>query len=325
MTNLLKGSAWLVTGAAGYIGSHVTNQLQKHGATIVGLDNFSTSKEISQLTSGGTLLKGDIRNPKDLENAFVKLKSISDRLGVVHIAGLKKPMESWEKPSEYYSVNTLGTNLLANFAKLYNVKNFIFSSSCSVYGENSDSVLSERTLTIPLSPYGRSKLFAEMILDDIFNNTNTSLIKLRYFNVAGVKKGLVKDTSETNLFPNLLKAVNSLGGIKIFGSNLNTIDGTCVRDYIHVEDLSRAHALAANYVLKQNKMNEIINVGTGRGYSVLEIVERFEKIWGTKLPKEFGDHRKGDPIKSISSNIKAKDLLGWSPDFDLTSIIQSLK
>ena len=98
MTNLLKGSAWLVTGAGGYIGSHVTNQLQKHGATIVGLDNFSTSKEMSQLTSGGILLKGDIRHPKDLENAFVKLKSISDRLGVVHIAGLKKPIESWKKP-----------------------------------------------------------------------------------------------------------------------------------------------------------------------------------------------------------------------------------
>ena len=317
----LKESAWIVTGAAGYIGSHISQELLNSGAQVIGLDNFSTSKKLSGSRKNFEVIKGDIRETKDVDKVIKRTMKLSDNVGIIHAAGLKKPSESIQFPFLYYDVNSNGTAILAERAQKYQIDKFVLSSSCSVYGETNSDQVDEKSELLPISPYGRSKLHAEKQLADIFSNAN--YVILRYFNVAGVRPGLTRDTSMTNLFPTIDNCLKNDMYFTQYGFNLPTKDGSCIRDFVHVLDIASAHIKAAELLLNHSEIKEVINLGNSEGFSVLEIVKEFEKISGKKCQVRFAQKRFGDPEQVVSSNIKAKNLLGWIPMHDLPKMVTS--
>jgi UDP-glucose 4-epimerase len=317
----LKDTAWIVTGAAGYIGSHISQELLNSGALVIGLDNFSTSEKLRQSRKDFEIIEGDVREANDVDRVIKKAISLSNEVGIIHTAGFKKPSESIQFPFIYYSVNSFGTAVLAEQAQKFQINKFIFSSSCSVYGDTSSNQVDEKSELCPISPYGRSKLFAEKQLIDIFSKAN--YIILRYFNVAGIGRGLTGDTSMTNLFPAINNCLKNNNQFTQYGFNLSTRDGSCIRDYIHVLDIASAHVKAAEMLLKHSEIKEIINLGNSQGFSVIEIIKEFEKISGKKCQIHYAHKRVGDPDQIVSSNTKAKSLLQWTPAHNLTEMVNS--
>ena len=311
----------LVTGGAGYIGSHVVSLLGEAGRDIIILDNLSTGRKENVLF--GKLIVGDLGDQAQLDEIFTKNKIDS----VMHFAGSIVVPESVTNPTLYYQNNTeLSLNLIKTCLK-YKTDKLIFSSTAAVYGTPETGIASEETATLPINPYGRSKLMTEWMLEDTSKAHDFSYVALRYFNVAGASK-TGKIGQSTPKATHLLKTAAEVvakkrSGMSIFGDDYSTPDGTCIRDYIHVDDLAQAHLDALNY-LEKNKKSQILNCGYGHGFSVKEVLNEVEKITGEKLNVEISPRRLGDAVVLVSLASKIKNVLGWSPKYDnLNYIVKS--
>jgi UDP-glucose 4-epimerase len=306
----------LVTGGAGYIGSHFVKQLgEQTFHQIVAIDNLSSGHREAVLY--GDLLVEDLADMEKLEQIFDKYKFDA----VFHFAADIVVSESVSKPFKYYKNNSFNTiNLLEKCLK-HKVKNFIFSSTAAVYGEPSDgAVIDEQYPTNPINPYGRSKLVSEWIVQDAaVSHPHFNYAILRYFNVAGseptAKIGLSHNDS-THLIPSLAKiALKKRDNFTIFGKDYPTHDGTCIRDYIHVEDLANAHLKILEYLQSENRSG-IFNCGYGHGYSVREVVDAMRKASGCDFQIEVGERRAGDPSVLLADSSLLKSTTGWIPKYD---------
>ncbi len=308
----------LVTGGAGYIGSHACVELLQAGYEVIVVDNLKNSKEeslrrVEEIT--GKKLKFynvDLLNRNDLEEVFKQ----SDIEAVMHFAGLKAVGESVSIPLNYYHNNITGSLILCEVMNKYNVKNIVFSSSATVYGDPHKVPIAEGFSLSATNPYGRTKLMIEEILRDLYiSDSSWNISILRYFNPVGAhhsgKIGEDPNGIPNNLMPYISQvAVGKLKKLSVFGNDYPTIDGTGVRDYIHVVDLALGH-LKALEKLKTNPGVVIYNLGTGRGYSVLEMVDAFAKASGKEIPYDIVDRRSGDIAVCFADPIKAKEELGW--------------
>lgn len=298
----------LVTGGAGYIGSHTVKELLKKGYEVVVFDNFSTGKK--ELLVGGELIEGDLMDKDSIEDTLKR----GNFGAVLHFASLIQVGESYADPQKYYTHNLLSSlNLLDAMLKA-KVKAFIFSSSAAVYGVPLQVPIPENHPLNPVNPYGQTKVFVEKILEDFQRAYGLKYISLRYFNAAGADPdGLLGEMHEpeTHLIPNLLLfLLGEKKGFNLYGTDFPTEDGTAVRDYIHVTDLARAHVLALRKLLESSR-SEFINLGTNTGYSVLEIIKKTEAITGKKVLYKERPKRKGDVPVLLASNEKAEKILGW--------------
>lgn len=312
--------AVLVTGGAGFIGSHTAVELLNAGKEIVILDNFSNSKPqsleaIKKITGKDfKFYEMDYLDREKLEKVFEENEIDS----VLNFAGFKAVGESVEKPIEYYTNNISGALVLLDTMKKYGVKKFVFSSSATVYGEPERIPITEDCKTGgTTNPYGTSKLFIEQILKDIYNSDNTwDIAILRYFNPVGAhESGLIGEEPQgipNNLMPYVARvAAGKLKELSVFGNDYDTPDGTGVRDYIHVVDLAKGHIKALEKLEKEGKGLYIYNLGTGKGYSVLDMVNAFEKSTGKKVAYKIAPRRAGDIATCYSDPTKAKEELGW--------------
>ncbi len=312
--------AVLLPGGAGYIGSHTAVELLNSGKEIVIIDNFSNSKaevleKIKKITGKDfKFYEMDYRDKEKLEKVFTE----NDIEAVLNFAGYKAVGESVQKPIEYYDNNINGALALLEVMKKHNVKKFIFSSSATVYGDPEVIPITEECKTGgTTNPYGTTKLFIEQILKDTYASDNTwDICILRYFNPVGAhESGLIGEEPQgipNNLMPYVVRvAAGILPQLSVFGNDYNTPDGTGVRDYIHVVDLAKGHVLALNKLEKENKGLFIYNLGTGTGYSVLDMVKAFEKATGKEVPYKIAPRRSGDIATCYANPKKAKEELGW--------------
>ncbi len=311
----------LVTGGAGYIGSHVVLQLAESGYDIVVYDNCSTGTPESVLH--GELVVGDLADVDRLYQIFSQHKFSA----VLHFAASLVVPESVAHPLDYYANNTRNTLNLLRCCSVMGVNQFVFSSTAAVYGQPQENPVTEESPTLPINPYGRSKLMSEWIIQDYGLASNFRYVILRYFNVAGSdSKGRIGSNlrNKHHLIANACNvALNSEPELKIFGTDFPTIDGTGVRDYIHVEDLAGAHVDALKY-LENNGKSQILNCGYGKGYSVLQVIERVKAISGRDFPVVIADPRPGDPACVTADAQKIKEVLNWQPKHeDLDEIIAS--
>ncbi|MFZ2843870.1 UDP-glucose 4-epimerase GalE [Psychrobacter sp.] len=322
----------LVTGGAGYIGSHTCIALHEAGYDIVVYDNLSNSSHeavnrVSNLIGQPIeFIKGDIRDSASLRQVF----AAHQFFGVIHFAGLKAVGESVAKPLMYYNNNVSGTITLLEVMAEYNVKRLIFSSSATVYGDPETLPIDEGFPRSCTNPYGQSKLVVEHILEDLaVSDSDWNLVTLRYFNPVGAHPSgrIGEDPNDTpnNLMPYISQvAVGKLDKLSIFGNDYATVDGTGVRDFIHVTDLAQGHVAALNYLEQQNSPIGFlpINLGTGTGTSVLALVTAFSEVSGQKIPYQFADRRAGDIASCYASANKAKTLLGWEATLSITDMCQ---
>ena len=314
----------LVTGGAGYIGSHTVVELMNEGFEVVVIDNLVNANEeslkrVEKITGKKvTFYRNDVRDAVALEKIFKEHKID----WVIHFAGLKAVGESVQKPLEYYDNNLVSTLVLLQVMRAHGVKNFVFSSSATVYGDPAELPLSETTKLNPTTnPYGTSKAMQEQILKDLWVGDNAwNIVLLRYFNPVGAhESGLIGEDPKgipNNLMPYVAQvASGKLKRIGVFGNDYPTPDGTGVRDYIHVVDLARGH-VAAIKSLKESGVH-IYNLGTGNGYSVLDMIHAFSKACGKELPYEILPRRAGDIPACYASSEKAEKELGWKAKFNL--------
>lgn len=311
----------LVTGGAGYIGSHTLIELSEAGYDFVVYDNLSNSSKQSVarvekiISKSISFEEGDIRDKDSLKKVFTKYKIDS----VIHFAGLKAVGESVVKPLEYYDNNISGTLILLEVMKEFKCKKIVFSSSATVYGDPHTTPIKENFQTgATTNPYGRTKYFIEEILKDLYISDNEFKIAiLRYFNPVGAhESGQIGENPNgipNNLMPFIAQtAVGRRDFLSVFGGDYDTFDGTGVRDYIHVVDLAYGHVKAIDYLYNKNmKEPLIVNLGTGKGYSVLDVVKAFEKASGRKIVYKIVDRRAGDIAKCYSDPSYAKEILGW--------------
>ena len=323
--------AILVTGGIGFIGSHTTLELIKAGYEVVIVDNYynSSKKSLDRMEElAGQKIKFyecDIRDKDGLRKVF-KENQIE---AVIHFAGLKAVGESCQKPMEYYDNNIGGTLCLCEVMKEFNCKNIVFSSSATVYGMNNVSPLREDMQTGgTTNPYGTTKYMIEIILEDIVKSDDTwNVTLLRYFNPIGAhKSGRIGENPNgipNNLMPYITQvAIGKLKELSVFGNDYDTPDGTGVRDYIHVVDLAEGHVKALQNILSGKKGVQIFNLGTGTGYSVLDIINAFEKASGQKVPYKIVARRPGDIATCYSDPSKAKAVLGWEAKRDLQEMCE---
>lgn len=326
----------LVTGGTGFIGSHTTVELQQAGYNVVIVDNLSNSKievldGIEKITGVRPAFEQvDLREKDAVEAVFAKYPEIE---GVIHFAASKAVGESVEKPLLYYRNNIVSLINILELMPKYNVKGIIFSSSCTVYGQPSEEnlpVTEEAPIQKALSPYGNTKQINEEIINDyIHSGASIKSIILRYFNPIGAHPsayiGELPNGVPMNLIPFVTQtAIGIRKELKIFGNDYNTPDGTCIRDYIYVVDLAKAHVAAMARVLdKETDPVEVFNIGTGKGVSTLEVVEGFEKATGVKLNWSFAPRREGD-IEKVWGNVdKANNVLGWKAETPLEDVLAS--
>ena len=316
----------LITGGAGYIGSHAVIEFCKDNDVVI-FDNLSTGhietvKTLEKITNKVHFEKGDLNNIEDIERVFNKY----DIEGVIHFAAFSIVSESIKNPVKYYKNNIRGSyNLLKTMVK-HNVLKIVFSSTAAVYGNTKCSFIDENHALNPINPYGLSKLTIERILDNFDKKYNLKSIKLRYFNVIGAdcqtRVGEWHNV-ETHIIPNLLKTIlNKNETFKIFGDNYKTKDGTCIRDYINVEDLIKAHRLAFEYLKKENTTN-VFNLGAGNNTSVKDIIETTKKVTETDIKVEIAPRRFGDPDVLCAVFSKANKILKWQPQKSLEESILS--
>ena len=302
----------LVTGGAGYIGSHACKALAHAGYTPVAFDNLERGHEWA--VKWGPLERGDIRDEHDLQRVFETWHPEA----VIHFAAYAYVGESNVEPLKYYATNVGGTANLLKACVAFECKNVVFSSSCATYGVPARLPLTESDPQQPINPYGYTKLAVERMLRDVETAHGIRHVALRYFNAAGADpSGELGELHqpETHLIPLvLLTAMGRQDAVKIFGSDYPTDDGTCIRDYVHVSDLANAHVGAAEW-LAAGKTSEAFNLGNGRGFSVAEVVEASERVTGKKIKIEICPRRDGDPPVLISDSAKAERLLGWKPLF----------
>jgi UDP-glucose 4-epimerase len=311
----------LVTGGAGYIGSHVVRQLGNAGENVVTLDNLSTGFEAA--VTSGELVIGDTGDAALLDKIFDN----HDIDTVMHFAAHTIVPESVANPLKYYGNNTASSRTLLERANAHGVKNVVFSSTAAVYGVPPDGKAAETSPTRPINPYGSSKLMTEWMLRDLALAGGPGYVALRYFNVAGCEPGgtIGQSTPKATLLVKVAceAAVGSRPGVKIFGTDYPTPDGTGLRDYIHVEDLATAHLDALNY-LRDGGKSATLNCGYGHGYSVREVLEAVERVNGEPLNITEEPRRAGDPPELVAVAEKIQTVLGWTPRFDdLDTIVRT--
>ena len=324
----------LVTGGLGYIGSHTCVELSKKYSVVIA-DNLINSKievleRLNSIAHSKVIFeKIDLRNKKEVTHLFKKHADIS---GIIHFAALKAVGESVEKPLLYYenNINSL-LNILEQVQQLNSEINFIFSSSCTVYGEPLNlPITEEEPIKKAFSPYGETKQICENIISSSSNlNMNLKSISLRYFNPIGAHEsaaiGELPLGKPQNLIPYITQSVAGVrGDLTIFGNDYNTPDGTCIRDYIHVVDLADAHIKALEYLSdKEFSTNEVFNIGTGKGTSVMEIINSFQDCTGKKINYKIGGRRKGDIDATFADNRKSLNTLSWSPRYSIEQALES--
>ncbi len=310
----------LVFGGAGYIGSHTVKHLLDNGYQVVVADNLIYGHR-EAVDKRAVFEHADLLDKFSLQQLFRKHKIDA----VIHFAAFAYVGESVAEPQKYYFNNVVGTVNLLNVMMENNVKDIVFSSTCATYGEPEYTPIDELHPQNPINPYGRTKLMIEQIFADYERAYGLRHIALRYFNAAGcAANGSIGEshTPETHLIPLVLKAITGeRKSISVFGTDYDTPDGTCIRDYIHVEDLALAHRLALE---KLPVYSGCINLGTGIGTSVKEIILAAEEVSGKKCPVEYADRRAGDPARLFADNRKAKEILGWEPAYkNIKDIIQT--
>ncbi|OGR85678.1 MAG: UDP-glucose 4-epimerase GalE [Elusimicrobia bacterium RIFCSPLOWO2_01_FULL_54_10] len=299
----------------------MVRMLSHEGFQPVVFDNLSTGHR-ECVPRNTSFVKGDLCEAQDLEAIFKKVRFEA----VMHFAASSLVGESVQNPMKYYENNVFGfLNLLKVMLK-YNVKNFIFSSTAAIYGEPKRVPVREEDPKEPVNPYGRSKLMIENILNDVSKTTPLSYAALRYFNACGAHPGSETGEAhvvETHLIPNVLKvASGEKEALTVYGDDYATPDGTCVRDYVYVQDLCRAHLLALK-ALKRGMQSDVFNLGAGKGTSVKEIINMAEKVTGKSIPVEMGRRRPGDPPILVASAEKARALLGWEPGTSLEDMVRT--
>ena len=314
----------LITGGAGYIGSHLAMALLESGKEIVVFDSLELGhiEIINVLKKYGNVkfIQGNLKNLDDIRGAFLVNKIDS----VVHFAAYSQVAESVKNPQKYYYNNVYGTLNLLNAMVEFGVNKIVFSSTAATYGEPEYVPIDEKHPQKPINAYGSSKLTVEKIMDDYDRAYGLKSVRLRYFNVAGAdSKARIGEwhEPETHLIPNILKA-DETKTFKMFGDDYDTPDGTCVRDYINVEDLADAHIKALEYLTNGGK-TDYFNLGTGNGNSVKEVFDACEKVLGRKVPLEICPRRDGDPAKLVADNTKALEILNWKPQRNLMDSIVS--
>ena len=318
----------LITGGAGYIGSHTCVELLHAGHEIVVFDNFSNStpdalKRVEKITHKSiVLIEGDVRDEQALEKALLGCDA------VIHFAGLKAVGESIEKPLEYYDNNVHGTLCLLKVMKKMGIKKLIFSSSATVYGDPEFLPFTEEYSLKPTNPYGYTKLVIEDMLRALHtSDASWSIAILRYFNPVGAhESGLIGEDPQgipNNLMPYIAQvAIGRRESVNVFGNDYDTPDGTGVRDYIHVVDLALGHLQALDIL--DTPQCTAINLGTGKGYSVLDVIHTFEKVSSKKIPYTIAPRRAGDIAACYAAPKKAEELLGWRAKFNLTKMCQDM-
>ncbi|OQX93944.1 MAG: UDP-glucose 4-epimerase GalE [Tenericutes bacterium 4572_104] len=311
----------LVLGGAGYIGSHFVARAINDGHSVIVIDNLLTG-HIEAVSKKAKFYQGDIRDKKFMDEVFSK-ETID---AVIHFAASSLVGESMKDPMKYFDNNVYGTIVLLETMAKYNIKKIVFSSSAATYGEHDVMPITEEYETLPTNPYGQTKLMMEQMMKWADYAHDIHYVSLRYFNVAGASSdaSIGEDHNpETHLIPIVLQVpLGKREKITIFGNDYNTFDGTCIRDYIHVEDLADAHIKALEY-LNEDKPSNIFNLGTETGYSNLEIVETARIVTKHPIPMAFGKRRLGDPDKLVATYKKAKEILGWAPKKGIKDIIQS--
>ena len=333
----------LITGGLGFIGSHTTIRLLEEGYECLILDSLvnSSLKSLERLKflinkinpkylNNINFKKGDIRDINFLREIFFdSLKSKKSFDGVIHFAGLKSVKESNINPLNYWDVNVLGSINLIKVMEEFNCRNLIFSSSATIYGGSEILPFTERAKISPINPYGHTKAIVEKILQDISkaNKKEWRIVSLRYFNPIGAhKSGLIgEDPLDTpnNIFPILLEvARKNIKIFEIFGNNWETKDGTGVRDYIHIMDLSDAHFKALEFLFNSSPQYLVLNIGTGKGTSVLELIKAFKNATGIEIPYIFTNKREGDVAAAVADNSLSKKVLNWFPKRDIRDMCE---
>ena len=311
----------LVTGGAGYIGSHNVITLMESGYDVVIFDSLElghieTVEALRKIDAKGKVvdfIKGDLQNYNEIYEVFKKHKIDS----VVHFAAYSQVAESVKNPQKYYFNNVFFFFFLLKAMLSFDVKRIVFSSTAATYGEPDYVPIDENHPQVPINTYGKTKLMIENIMDDYDKAYGLKSVRLRYFNVAGADSKIRVGEwhePETHLIPNILKSTFSGGKtFQMFGTDYPTKDGTCVRDYINIEDLANAHVLALKY-LENGGVTSFFNLGTNEGSSVKEVFTTCEKITGKQIPVDIKGRREGDPATLIADNKKAKEVLGWNPE-----------
>ena len=322
----------LATGGLGYIGSHTCIEFLRKNYNLIVIDNLLNNstesiqklekvvnEENSSLENSIIFKKGDIKDEEFLNKIFVDAKEQNNPIdGVIHFAGLKSVNESIKIPIEYWDINVAGTINLLKVMKKNNCKTIVFSSSATIYKPKMNVLINEESELEPLNPYGRTKLVIEKILYDLFKESNDwRIINLRYFNPVGAHhSALIGENPKfepTNLFPVLMNKLSLNESVPIFGNKWPTRDGTCIRDYIHVVDLAKAHLSALELLFKKKSLFLNLNIGTGKGVSILEVISVFSKVLNYKIPYHFTEKRQGDAPFVVADNNLAIKKLNWQP------------
>ena len=310
----------LVTGGAGYIGSHLVKELIQKGHQPIVFDNLQTGHRIA--TDRALFIEGNLSDQKKLSETF-RANSID---AVMHFAADCLVGESVQNPLKYFNNNVRNGLKLIEITEQFNVRKFVFSSSAAVYGEPKEVPISEEHPCAPTNPYGETKWIFERILQAFHDAGKLDFVSLRYFNAAGAdpEGELGEDHSpETHLIPLLIKSALDGSSVPVYGTDYETPDGTCIRDYIHVTDLARAHILALQRLDREQK-SAIYNLGNGNGYSVREVIETVKKVIGRNVLSVDSPRRPGDPARLVASSEKIRKQLGWNPEYpDLETIVQT--
>ena len=311
---------WLVTGGAGYIGAHVVQKLVDAGHDVVVLDEATTGTH--RLPPQVTLVQANLTQNQTLHRLF----NDYDFEGVVHVAARKQVRESVEKPLFYWRENIGGLTNLLTAMQVHSVKNLVFSSSAAVYGQpqlSSNAMIAEDAHCNPINPYGATKLAGEWMTEALTISDDFKVVALRYFNVGGAGNAILGDEYSYNLIPIVFDALEKNESPIVFGKDFDTTDGTCIRDYVHVEDLADAHVSAVEYVSKAEPKFTAINIGTGKGSSVLEVMNMVAKVSGIEFEPKFVQARQGDPAALVADVSRAKELLNWVSKRSLEDIVRS--
>lgn len=299
----------LITGGAGYIGSHTNRFFAREGVETTVLDDLSNGHR--EAVTDGHLVVGDFGDRALLDSLMTEERFDA----IVDFAAFIEVGESVKDPSKYYENNVVKMKRLLDAAVAHGIRYFVFSSTAAVFGEPSYMPIDEEHPKLPINPYGATKLIGEQMLADYGRAYGLHSCAFRYFNAAGDDSDAdigESHTPETHLIPLVLRAAKEGRAMKVFGTDYDTRDGSCVRDYVHVEDLAEAHYLGLRYIMEHGK-SERFNLGSSEGFTVLELIREAERVTGEKVPHELAERRPGDPATLVASNKKARELLGWTP------------
>ena len=308
----------LLTGGAGYIGSHVARLLANSGVAVVVVDQLGTASRLNNTP----ILKADLSDPSSV-TALEQFITNHNVTSVIHLAALKQVGQSVAEPERYFTNNIAGLGNLLTAMRNTGVKKIVFSSSAAVYGNADAQLVNEDVATIPVNPYGQTKLISEWMLSNAEGAWGLTHVSLRYFNVAGAGWPDLCDTQRLNLIPILLGAIKDGKKPIVFGNSYSTKDGTCIRDYIHVTDLAQAHLLALAYLDRTDRPYSVFNIGTGKGFSVLEVLRTIRTQIDPDLSFEIAEPRQGDPAHLVADPSRANQVLGWVPQLGLKDIVMT--